>query len=210
MSVLDKLATSLNRRDEVPNQILAKQIVAKNDKKAVLELVTNLHNKNKNIQADCIKTLYEIGEIKAELIAGYAKEFLVLLESKNNRMQWGAMHALKVITDVNPESVYSVLGKIISAAEKGSVITKDHYVNILIKLSKEKKYSKHTFPLLLEHLKGSLTNQLPKYAEDSLPLIDANNKEVFLKALTSRLKDMDVETKKTRLEKVIKKVNGIK
>ena len=209
MSILDKLATALNRRDEVPNQLLAKQIAAKNDKKAVFELVTNLQNKNKNIQADCIKTLYEIGEIKAELIADHTKEFVALLESKNNRMQWGAMHALNVITDVNPSSIYSVLGKIISAAEKGSVITKDHYVNILIKLSQEKKYFKNTFPLLLEHLKGSLTNQLPKYAEDSLPLINANNKDVFLKTLISRLKEMDIETKRKRLEKVIRKANEI-
>ena len=135
---------------------------------------------------------------------------MALLESKNNIMQWGAMHALNVITDVNPASVYSVLGKIISAAEKGSVITKDHYVNILIKLSQEKKYFKNTFPLLLEHLKGSLTNQLPKYAEDSLPLINATNKDIFMKTLSTRMKDMDVETKRKRLEKVIRKVNKIK
>ena len=35
MSVMNKLASSLNRRDEVPNQELAKQIAAKKDKNAV-------------------------------------------------------------------------------------------------------------------------------------------------------------------------------
>ena len=64
MSVLDRLASSLGRRDEVPNQILAKQIVAKNDKVAVKELAENLSNKDKNIQSDCIKFLYVIGEQK--------------------------------------------------------------------------------------------------------------------------------------------------
>ena len=38
MTVIDKLASTLNRRDEVPNHELAKQITDKNDKKAVKEL----------------------------------------------------------------------------------------------------------------------------------------------------------------------------
>ena len=52
MTVLDKLATSLNRNDEMPNQELAQQIVQENDKKAIKELVNNLNNLNKNIQSD--------------------------------------------------------------------------------------------------------------------------------------------------------------
>ena len=35
MSVINKLASSLHRRDEVPNQELAKQIAKTGDKKAV-------------------------------------------------------------------------------------------------------------------------------------------------------------------------------
>ncbi|MCB0545469.1 MAG: hypothetical protein KDC70_18225, partial [Saprospiraceae bacterium] len=60
MSILDKLSTSLNRRDEVPNQELAKKILKTKDKKAIKELAENLENKNKGIQSDCIKVLYEI------------------------------------------------------------------------------------------------------------------------------------------------------
>jgi hypothetical protein len=62
MSVLDKLATSLKRNDEMPNQELAKQIVLENDQKAIKELIINLNNPDKNIQSDCIKVLYEIDE----------------------------------------------------------------------------------------------------------------------------------------------------
>ena len=42
MTVIDKLATSLNRRDEIPKQELAKQIANCNDKKAVKELIERL------------------------------------------------------------------------------------------------------------------------------------------------------------------------
>ncbi len=61
MTVIDKLASSLGHKDEVPNQKLAEQIVQKNNKDAVQELIDNLDNKNKDIQNDCIKVLYEIG-----------------------------------------------------------------------------------------------------------------------------------------------------
>ena len=88
MTIIDKLASSLNRRDEVPNIELAKQIFTKDDAKAVKELIDNLSNKNKDIQNDCIKVIYEIGERNPALIATYIKDFLVLLSSKNNRLQW--------------------------------------------------------------------------------------------------------------------------
>lgn len=74
MTVIDKLASSLNRRDEAPNQELAKRITDKNDRKAVQELVANLGTKSKAIQSDCIKVLYEIGERKPEFIADNVEE----------------------------------------------------------------------------------------------------------------------------------------
>jgi len=205
MSVINKLASSLNRRDEVPNQELAKQIATKGDKKAVKELIDNLNNKSKDIQNDCIKVLYEIGEIKPALIAGYAKEFIALLDSKNNRLQWGAMTAINTITLENPKLVNGALTKIISSAERGSVITRDYAVNILIKLCSLKQYSKNAFSLLNEQILGSPVNQLPMYAERAMTIINDNNKNIFIKTLSSRLVDIDKESKRKRIQRVIKK-----
>ena len=94
MTVINQLASSLNRIDEKPNEELAKQIAGSNDKKAVKELVDNLNNSNKAIQNACIKVLYEIGASKPALLAEYAKELVALLDNTNNRLQWGAMTAL--------------------------------------------------------------------------------------------------------------------
>jgi hypothetical protein len=207
MSIIDKLASSLNRRDEVPNQELAKQITDKEDKKAVQELVDNLSNKNKNIQNDCIKVLYEIGERKPSLIASYAKEFVGLLDSKNNRLQWGAMTAINSVTRENPKVVYSSINKIIDAANKGSVITKDYAVNILITLCSFKEYADNSFSLLIEQLLGSPTNQIPMYAEKALPAINDKNKKLFIRTLTTRLGDIEKDSKRKRVEKVIKKLS---
>ena len=55
------------------DQELARKIVRKRDGPAVQELVENLAHKNKGIQNDCIKALYEIGEADPNLIAKYYK-----------------------------------------------------------------------------------------------------------------------------------------
>jgi hypothetical protein len=197
----------LGRRDEVPNQELAKSIANTNNKIAVRELVENLRNKNKDIQNDCIKVLYEIGERKPSLIAHYVENFIELLSSKNNRLQWGAMTAIDTITLEKPQVVYSALPKIINSSDKGSVITKDHAVNILINLCSVKQYADKVFPLLIEQLHKSLPNQLPSYAEKAMPLINDSNKTLFIKTLSSRLNDIEKDTKRNRVEKIIKKLN---
>lgn len=206
MNVLDKLATSLNRRDETPNQQLAQNIVNKKDKNAIKELVQNLNNKDKNIQSDCIKVLYEIGKREPAFIAPYVKEFLPLLESTNNRLVWGAMTALDMITAEKPKEVYSVLSTLMEIAAEGSVITRDHYVGILIKLTGMKQYTSKTFPLFIEQLKECPTNQLPMYAEQGMGIIHNSNKKMFIQALLGRLDDMEKESKRKRVERVIKKI----
>ena len=206
INVIDKLASSLDRRDEVPNQELAKEIVLTKNKKAIKELIDNLPNK-KAIQNDCIKVLYEIGEQDPKLIADYISDFVAHLDSKNNRLQWGAMTALGTIAAERPKEIYAVLTTIISAADKGSVITKDHAVNILIKLCAIEKYSDNAFALLNEQLLKSPTNQLPMYAERALPIVNHKNKNLFVKTLTSRLNEIEKVTKRKRVEKVIKKLN---
>ncbi|MGO4695319.1 hypothetical protein AB4Z50_13680 [Paenibacillus sp. 2TAB26] len=207
MTIIDKLASSLNRKDEGPNQELAKYIADRDDKGAVIELVDNLHNNDKNIQSDCIKVLYEIGDLRPSLIAEYSKEFVTLLNHGNNRLVWGAMTALNAITLENPEVIYLSLEKIVDITGKGSVITKDQGVNILIKLCSIKPYADHAFTLLIEQLKKCPTNQLPMYAENAISIVNDNNKTLFIKTLSSRLGDIEKDTKRKRVEKLIKKLS---
>ena len=205
MLVLEKLATSLNRRDEKPNQELAKVIAAKKDKNAVKELISLLQHKSKDIQFDCIKVLYEIGVLQPSLIKEYTRNFVELLESKHNRNIWGAMHALDCITPEDPKVIYANLSKIMDAAEKGSVITKDHAVSILLKLCTVKQYAENSFVLFIELIQHCPTNQLPMYAENAIGIINAKNKHLFIKTLQTRLPEIEKETKQKRVKKVIKK-----
>jgi hypothetical protein len=206
MSVLNKLASALGRRDEKPNQELAAALAKKKDTKAVKELVENLSNKSKEIRHDCIKTLYELGYLDPIQIAPYYKEFLALLNNKNNRMQWGAMTALSGLAQVNPKELLPHIGRIIDVANRGSVITRDHCVKILVAIGTDKKQTDKIFPLLREQLLQAPTNQLPSYAEQTLPIITEKHKDAFIRALTSRLDDIEKESKRKRVEKVIAKL----
>lgn len=209
MSVINELASSLNRRDEVPNQELAAKIAASKNKQAVAELVENLHSKSKDIQNDCIKVLYEIGAIDPKLIADFAPVFLDLLKHKNNRLQWGGMTALNTIVSEDPEFIYESIPVILEAVSKGSVITMDGAVNILIKLCGISKFAENAFAVLIELIQKSPTNQLPMYAERAMPIITSENKTRFTMVLSSRLNEIEKESKRKRVEKVIQKVQKI-
>lgn len=207
MSVLDQLASVQGIRGTEPNKILARKIAEVNDAGAVKELVDNLANKNRNIQSDCIKTLYEAAEINPKLIAPYVKAFGTLLKHKNNRLVWGAMTALDAIAGEQKAAVYAMLPDIMDIAEKGTVITKDHAVGILIKLSADEKYASDTLPLLLDQLKHAANNQFAMYAENSLPVIAAQDKKTFIDILSSRINELEKDSQKKRIEKLLKKLS---
>jgi hypothetical protein len=214
MTILNKLATSLGRRDEVPNQLLAAEIVRTKDKHAVRELIDNLSHKDKGIQSDCIKVLYEIGESAPLLIAPHYQVFGDLLGSRDNRLVWGAMTALDAIAAVEPKGTYGLLGRVLKAVDEGSVITRDHAVGILIELAREKQYTAKCFPLLLEQLRTCPNNQLPMYAEKSLVLLPTATRVLspkmiadLEKVLTKRLSGLDKKSQKARVAKVLKRLH---
>ena len=207
MSILAKLEAIKPYQGKDSTELAAFYIAIQKDPALVQELVDNLKNKSSTVQSDCIKILYELGKIRPEMISYFAFDFLALLDSTNNRLQWGAMTTLDYICQIVPDTIYEALPKIIEKADSGSVITRDHAVNILIQLCQHEEYAGYTFPLLIAQLKVCPINQLPMYAEYAEPIINAKNKTVFVKTLTARLGEIDKESKKYRIEQVIKKLS---
>jgi hypothetical protein len=206
MKAITKLSSSLGRRDQAPNEQLAKEIIQKKDHAAIKELVAHLNDKNKTIQGDCIKVLEEIGVQNPEMVKDYCDDFGKLLDSKNNRMIWGAMAALNAIASSNNREVYQLLPKIIAAADKGTVITKDNAVGVLIQLGKNRKYAQDCVPLLLEQILKAPDNQFAMYAERAMTLIDESNKKAFVGILNKRLVGLEKDSQKKRVERVLKKL----
>jgi len=209
MSVLDRLASSQNRKDEVPNLELARDLARKKDKAGLREVAGNLRNRDKNIQADCIKVLYEVGYIDPGLIAGFADDFVNLLKGKNNRLVWGGMTALAEVAKADPDAVFRNLEAIKKAKEKGSVITVDYAISTLaITASKNKKYSEAIFPYLLKHLSSCRPKDVPQHAERTLPAVNVNNRDDFIKTLEKRIEDLSGGGL-TRVKKLIKQAGNL-
>ena len=209
MSVIDKLAHSLGRRDEVPNQELAQELAAKNDKKGIREVAENLWNKDKNIQADCIKVLYEVGYIEPKLIMDYTKDFVKLLKSRNNRLVWGGMTALSEVARLSSKDIVLYLKDIKVAMESGSVITKDNGILALSRAaSRERDYASLIFPDLLKYLSSCRPKDVPQYSEKILIAVNTSNKNDFIKILEKRMEDLSGGGL-TRVKKVIKQASSL-
>ena len=207
--MLNRIAHFQNRRDEVPNQELARDLAAKKDKAGIREIAENLWNKDKNIQANCIKVLYEVGTIEPKLIASYADDFVKLLKSKNNRLVWGGMTALGEVAKANPDGVFKHLDEIKKAKETGSVITVDNAITTLAyTAAANEKYNKTIFPYLLKHLSTCRPKEVAQHSEKSLPAVNAKNKTEFVKVLEKRIEDLSGGAL-SRVKKVIKQANAI-
>ncbi|WP_411031930.1 hypothetical protein [Spongiimicrobium sp. 3-5] len=209
MTVINQLSSSLGQKGNDANIALAKGIAKTVDNNAIQELVKNLKNKDKKIQADCIKTLYETAYIKPDLIANYYVEFLELLSSKNNRLVWGGMIALATISDLKSKELFESIELISNTVNNGSVITVDAGVEIYTKLNKYSEFQDKVENLLTDQLWKCPVKQLPKYMEKSTISINEKNKEIYQKIINERKTECEKESQIKRLDKVLKRIEKI-
>lgn len=204
MTILNKLASKQNRKDEEPNVELAHELVHKHDLSGIEEIIENLSNKDKKIQNDCIKVLYEIGQEKPELISKYALTFIELLKSRNNRLVWGGMTALSTIAEVSSDTIMDHFKSIITTMKTGSVITIDKGVLILAKLAAvNEQNNEGIFPFLLNHLETCRSKEIPQHSESILLAVTDDNKEEFLDVIKKREKYLTAAQLK-RVKKIYK------
>lgn len=209
MTVINQLSSSLGQRGNDANISLAKEIAETKNSDAIKELVENLKNKDKKIQADCIKTLYETAYINPDLIKSYYSDFLKLLSNKNNRLVWGGMIALMTITDLKKKELFDSLDLISDTVNKGSTITIDSGIEIYAKLNKYSEYQDRVENLLINQLWKCPIKQLPKYMEKSIISITESNKEIYQKIINERKSECDRESQVKRLDKVLKLIDRI-
>jgi len=208
MSVLQRIAYYRNRRDEVPNQELARELAATRDREGIREIADNLGHKNPNVQSDCLKVLYEIGYLAPDLIADYVAQFLALLRHKNNRMVWGGMIALATIAELRPTEIWNDVDAVIDAVNYGTVITEVWGIRTLAKVAAaDEAYRQRLFPLLIQYLDACLPRDVPVHAESILPAVDASRKDEYLAVLESRKPEMTA-SQLARLKKVTRSTEG--
>ncbi len=204
MPIIELLASSKGSRSSAANIALAEEIASSGNEDAIAELIFLLKHKDRNIQGDSVKTLYETGYRNPGLIAPYYADFLELLTNRNNRLVWGGMIALTTIVHIRHKELFESLDLIMDTINKGSVITIDCGVEILAKLNHYDAYHNTTDPLLMEQLLKCPIKQLPTYASKSLEHIGKHSTEGYKNILTNRLCECEKDSQRKRLEKLLK------
>ncbi len=200
----ERLASSLGRNDEHPNIELAEEIVRRKDTAGLAQVVALLRDKNQALAGDAIKVIYEVAERDASLVAGYAPDFIGLLQSKNNRLVWGAMYALARIAPLKPEIIFAHLDEVLAAYEKGSVITVDAAVSVFACVARaDAGYEERLFPLIISHLEKCRAKEIAQHAERAFVCVAGHNKEAFVDVLERRSGELS-ETQRKRVNKLLK------
>jgi hypothetical protein len=206
MSALERISFFQNRRDEIPNQNLARELAQTRDLAGIAEIDANLTNENKNVRSDCLKVLYEIGYIDPALIVPYAEDFLRLLSNRDNRMIWGAMITLGNIVDLCPDEIWSKIDNVLETVEHGSVITVLWGVRVLAKTAAANPvYSLKIFPFLTGLLKTCIPRDFPTHAESMLPAVHRDNLDQFKAVILQRQPDLS-PAQLSRMKKVLRQI----
>jgi hypothetical protein len=170
LEVLQLIAFYQNRRDEVANQELAHQLAANRDHAGISLIAASLRDENPAVRSDCIKVLYEVGYLNPVLIAPFAADFLDLLQSRENRLVWGAMIALSTIASLEPQKIAERLDLVFDSIQNGSVITADAGVRVLAGAASTcGEIQTRILPFLLHELQCCRAKSLAMRLEDMTP-----------------------------------------
>jgi hypothetical protein len=190
-STLARIAFFKNRRDQVPNQELARELADREDRRGIGEIAEGLSHPNPRVRADCLKVLYEIGYLKPRLIEEHVEAFLGLLQERSNRLVWGAMIALSTIAGLQGARIGRHAAQIMQIMEKGSVITVDNGVKTLaVVAASEASLRKKLSGFLFAHLADCRPKDVPQHAEKTLVAIDRHLASRFLAVLDRRLPEL--------------------
>ena len=187
---------------------MARDLAAARNAEGIREIAGNLWNKDRNVQSDCLKVLYEIGYINPELIADHVDDFLKLLKSRNNRLVWGSMIALATISTIKAGEIWASIDDVLAAVEEGSLITVVWGVKTLAGVaSVSNAYRERLFPILIKQLQSCIPRDVPMHAESILPAVDESNRAEFLSVLDSRRGEL-TPSQASRLRKVIRQAKA--
>jgi len=209
MSAIQKIAYYQGIRSEVPNQVLARELFNTRDVSGIQEIVNGLDQKEQSVCSDCLKVLYEIGYLDPTLIAPHVNRFLTLVNSKDNRMVWGAFIALATVASLKSDEISIQIPTLIEVFNKGSVITVVWGMRLFASLAAASSHhARILIPIMLHTLKTCLPRDIPTHAESMLPCISLDERDLVLEVLRSRFPQMS-PAQAARCKKVVRKIESL-
>jgi len=109
------------------------------------------------------------------------------------------------MTEERPNEVLAALPAVLAAADRGSVIAKDHAMRILVVLANS-GHTEKVLPIALGRLAEAPANQFPTYAEALEPVATGPHRERFRQILEARRQTIEGAAKRARVEKLLRKL----
>jgi hypothetical protein len=191
VSVLSRLASAQDRRDEEPNKDLGRELADNHDSAGIREVAANLWHEDKRVRTDCLSVLEQVGLVDPALIEAYVTDFIELVFSKDNRLVWAAMINLALIADRKPQEIFERYDALVEVIDKGSVITRDNGIKTLAKVASTRfDYREVVLPYLMKQLRSCRPKSVPQYAESIRCAIDSDSQDQYLSILSERLDEL--------------------
>jgi HEAT repeat protein len=152
MSILNQLSSQVGDRTEYSNRKVVLQCLE--DPDLLAEIAEGLKDRDAALIGDCAEVLTKVAEGHPEWVVPYAEALVPLVNHKNTRVRWEAMHALALITAYTPTTINALLPKLeeILRTDK-SVIVRDYATDALANYAGTvKSAAEASYPLLREAL----------------------------------------------------------
>ncbi len=207
MSISDKLAYSLGRKDQVPNKLLAQEITIAADADRLNELIKFIEGKpHRRLQMDAILTVAYVGDLLPKMLIPHVDFLIGRLRDPIDRVAWGSMIALSHVSPLVADQMYENLPAILDSMDMGSIVGRDHGYQVLVNLYVVNRYSSDMLFILLEQIRKAPSNQLGQYTERLMKVIKPEDKLELITALEERRLDLTNEYHLKRLTKNLKKL----
>lgn len=207
MPIQEKLAFALDRKDQEPNRLVARQIVESEGQRGIEDMIEFIESKPiKRAQMDAMLALAYAGELSPKTLAPHVDFLVSKLNDPINRVIWGSMIGLAHIAHLVQPKLFEALPKVIDAMDAGTVVTRDYGFRIMVDLYKDEQFQEDMFLLIQEQLMKAPSNQLGQYAERIIEVLNKNHLNPLIETLESRREDVTNEHHIKRLNKNLKKL----
>ncbi|MBN1139587.1 MAG: hypothetical protein JXM73_23625 [Anaerolineae bacterium] len=125
MTILNDLASSLGQRNENANRAVADRVQA--DLSLLDELAGGLSASNVKLVGDCAEVFTMIAEHSPQAVAPYLPHLIPLLNSKNGRVRWEAMHALAFTARHVPVTMAELLPVLMDTVRRDPAVIVPRY-----------------------------------------------------------------------------------
>jgi len=148
MEILNQLSSKQGDKSEKSNRIVAEKCIETPD--MLKDIATGFLSADKKLQSDCIEVFTMVSENHPDLIVPLADKILPLLNNKETKTRWEAIHTLSFIADKIPEIIFSILPDLQELIEKDkSTIVRDYTIDTVANFARfDKDSSEKAFGIL--------------------------------------------------------------